>query len=359
MTNLPEKAAQCLTELLGGSSVHHLSPPLQIRPLVLYEGLGDLLARRREIWSDSSFRAKEYGYAVKFSSRIRPSHSNPAGRAVSGAFDILAVDEQSCLLASRLPSEEDALGPELLAERVHPIAARPIVSAEQIRDNVQALAERRDWEATTTDVLGYDETGSYRRDTKKQGLEKALLEMREQGRRPYSLGVSFRNTERKVVLRAYFKINGAVALHKGSEVLGPVVYYVIPAVRRFLQEGKAYSAVETCASPFAQQAVELTFRFQSFEDIERMKEICLNLAEERGLSVSIVHANPYVQAQVVDLLYGAVVSLLIMDPKTVTLVPRSGDCSRTLGRIATSLFRFAGEGTIRVAGGTGDKAEAD
>jgi len=317
------------------------------------------LARRREIWTDTSYRTKEYGYAVEFSSRIRPSHSNPAGRAVSGAFDIVAIDKQSCLLVSRLPSEEDALGPELLAERVHPIAARPIVSAEQIRDNVQALAEKRGCEATTTDMLGYDETGSYRRDTKKQELEKALLEMREQRRRPYSLGVSFRNTDGKEVLRAYFKINGAVALHKGSEVLGPVVYYVIPAVRRFLQEEKTYSAVETCDSPFAQQAVELTFRFQTFEDIERMKEICLNLAEERGLCVSIVHANPYVQAQVVDLLYGAVVSLLIMDQETVTLVPRSGDCSRTLGRIATSLFRFAGEGTIRVTGGAGHKAEPE
>jgi hypothetical protein len=228
-----------------------------------------------------------------------------------------------------------------------------------MKDNVQTLADKRGWKVKTTDMLGYGESGSYRRDTEKQELGKALLEMYEQRRRPYTLGVSFRNAEGKESLRGYFKVNGAVALHKGSEVLGPVVYYVIPAVRRFLQEGKTYSAVETCDSPFTQRAVELTFRFQTFEDIERMKEICLNLAEERGLSVSIVHANPYVQAQVVDLLYGAVVSLLIMDPKTVTLVPRSGDCSRTLGRIATSLFRFAGEGTIRVAGGTGHKAEAE
>jgi len=342
--------------LLSPESGGSFSLPLRLRPLVIRDEIKRLVQRRKGIWTESVISEEDYGLRVRFRHLVRGSAAHPQGRAVSGEFDVTLLSPQACVLASRLNADEDKYGPHSLAQRAYPLGVRPFLRSDQLKRAIDDLGSTRSWDAVSVDVVGFDkETGSFRRDTKNQSLDEAMREMVEQGRQPHRVRLSFRDEEGTEQLRVALDRNAGVALFSGSALV-PVAGFVAPAIERCLREDEMY-AIPFAESPRSQQALRVVFQEDAFPDIDATREVCNRLRRVRGFAVNVVHANPYLQAQVVDFLCGTTVTLLVLDTSTVTLLPRSPDCSLTMRRVVAALFREIGEGLVSVAGAEASSGE--
>jgi hypothetical protein len=319
---------------------------VRLLPLLLEVPLGDLLRRRAGFFQQFAHRSEGYGFAVDFSRLLRPSAGHPQGRSVTGSFDILVVTDQLSILASSLPADCHRHGPALLAERAYPLAKRPFLTSPELCRLVGSMADRNNWDPIAVDAMGYDRrTLKFRRDLKPQPVEDAFREMSTQGRQVHKVKVSFRDSDRREVLLAAVDRHAETTVYAGN--LGDAVTGLLfPAIDQVSSAGMEY-AVPRAAVPAQQEALVLSFPEDQFTDYDDMNDLCQALRKQDGLSVTTVHLNPYLQAQVLDFFSGAAVELLVTDDRTVSLIPRSGNCKSILEKIAETVFFYFGEATPR------------
>ena len=318
---------------------------LRLTPLLHPAPFADVLARRRSLFKELSRSDNAYGQALSFSRKVKPTASHPHGRMVEGGFQVLSLSSGLSLVASSLDLDAHRNGPGLLAKRAYPVAKRPFIPSLLLRRLIQQMATTRQWTATAVDAIGYDrKTLRFRRDTKQQPVDDAMAEMSEQGRQLHRVVVSFQDEHRREKMKAAFDRYGSATVLRGS-IETACHGFIVPAVAEAQSGAKAYE-VERAPKPAQQQVVQLVYRDEPFARYEGMNALCRAIRCGEGLSVSIVHLNPYLQAQVLDFFTGAAVELLVMDATTVSLLPRSEKCQAAMERVAAILFRYFGEAEV-------------
>lgn len=318
---------------------------VRLYPLLLRVPLPELLRRRCAIYSVCDHAQLDYGYTVAYEKRLRPSKQNPGGRTVVGQFDLLAIGQNLCIVMSALDSEQDKHGPRLLVSRAYPHARRPFLNSGALCDVALKAAQDNAWTATCVDAIGYDRrTHKFRRDMKRQGLEYALSEMAEQARDLHRALMVFRDRSKRQRLRASLDRYGAARIYAGSAIT-VADEFVLPAVRQAQQNSLVFS-IRRESQVAEQRMVQLRFRQRVLESPSQMRSLCHAISKGDGLNVSTVHLNPYLQAQVLDFLSGEAIQLVVLDPQTVSLIPRSGESDRVLERVAATISRHFGESEI-------------
>jgi len=319
---------------------------VRLAPLLVRAPIPDLIRRRRALYSHCSATACGYGYRVEFSRALRATPEYPEGRSVDGEFDLLTLSDEVCVVASGLASEEHEHGPQLLADRVYPLATRPFAHSAGLVALIRALAASHEWTSQATDSMGYDrKTLDFRRDCKKQPVEDALREMREQERHLHKVKVRFCDQHRRSALVASFSRHAEAVVYRGSMMV-VLEGFLIPAVNRLMTSAPEYD-LERARRPAKQEVLELVFPDTVFSAREDLDDLCRAARTADGLSVTTLHLNPYLQAQVLDFLSGAAIEMVVLDEQTVSLIPRSGDCQPALERIAERIFYYFGEAELR------------
>jgi hypothetical protein len=318
---------------------------VRLLPLLLDDPLNDLLRRRRGFFQQCSVSEKSFGLAVDFSRHVRPSVAYPQGRTVSGSFDVLVVTQRVCILASSLPSDPHRHGPALLADCAYPLAKRPFLTSPELCRLITRAADSHDWEPIAVDTMGYDrKTLKFRRDLKRQPVADAYREMSAQGRQVHKVKVCFRDEVPKETLLASFDRHAETTIQRGA-LQTAVTDFLFPAIDTVSAAGADY-AVSRAERWAEQEVLQLSFSEGMFQDRDDMSDLCQALRKRDGLSVTTMHLNPYLQAQVLDFFTGAAVELLVTDERTVSLIPRSGDCRSTLEKIAETVFYYFGEAAV-------------
>jgi hypothetical protein len=319
---------------------------VRLFPLTLARPVEELVRRRQRLFAKCDLVPTDYGYQVFFSRKLKPSRTRPLGRTIEGCFEILGISQRSCLIASSLDSDAEAQGPRRLANRTYPYAKRPFITSIDLTKLINDLAEENGWEAVSLDAIGYDrETHKFRRDMKRQSIDEVLEEMKEQGRDLHRTTISFGSGSEGEVYRASFDRYGTAAVFRG-----PLFKAVLGFLLRVLNKHDVSCrdlAIRRENRLSKQKMIQLVFPAGTFETHERMAAICIALRRGNGLSVSTIHLNPYLQAQVLDFMTGEAVEVVILNDNTVSLIPRSENCGGTLERVVSTVFRFFGEGQVR------------
>lgn len=318
---------------------------VRLAPLLTQAPIPELIQRRRGLFSHCSATARDYGYQVEFSRGVRATPQYPHGRSIEGQFEFLTLSDDVCIVASALASEQHEHGPGLLARRAYPLARRPFVHSAVLVALIRELAASEQWSARAADARGYDrKTLDYRRDCKKQPVEDALREMREQKRHLHKVKVRFRDQGLRDALVASFSRHAEAVVYHGS-VMAVVQRFVMPGVAGVMS-ADAECDVRRADEPAKQEALELLFPDVVFSTRDDLDDLCRVARTATGLSVTPLHVNPFLQAQVLDFLSGAAIEMLVMDEQTISLIPRSGDCHVALERIVETIFYYFGEAEL-------------
>jgi hypothetical protein len=121
---------------------------------------------------------------------------------------------------------------------------------------------------------------------------------------------------------------------------------ILPGLFKANAADATYEVVRA-PQPMNQEVVELDFADEPFDSHDAMRLLCDAVRQGDGLNVAIVHLNPYLHAQILDFYSGAAIELVVTDSRSVSLVPRSLDCVGAIQRVATTIFRYFGEGKPR------------
>ena len=340
---LPANAEQYLADATALLREHTIRK-LRVTPLIVADSVKVLLERRRPLFASLEYTSAPHGYTVTFRRQIKPRRGKKAGRILAGQFDLLEVSAGLILVCSTLDPAENQHGPYLLTQRAYPLAKRPFITSRGMVRLLQELARSRQWEATAVDVMGYDrDTAKFRRDLKRLPIEEALAEMGEQGRQVQRMLVSF-STNGREVLRASFDRYGSSLIRKGNALIAVSQFSIAAGEQAVARSGDF--DVGRQETPFSQKMLQLTYPDQPFAEYSGMLALCRALRAVPGLSITVVHLNPYLQAQVLDFLTGEAVEMLIMDCRSISLIPRTARSGGTLERVISSVFRYFGEASV-------------
>ena len=306
---------------------------MQVTPLMLQVPLEQLLQRRRHVFAQMAAQNTDWGIQVDFTRKVRPTVTCPAGRVITGSFAIVAAKNPLCLLVSTLSRDAHTAGPRLLSRKAYPLARRPFFAS--------AVLGRV---ATAIDAMGYDRDRRFRRDMKEQSIDEALAEMREQDRYVHRLEVSFVDDSSVEAIRASFDRHASVSIRRGDVRL-IMQRFVLPAMMASASRDTAYD-VRVAPKPQQQEALQLSFPNEPFATNSDLSALCKALRKGDGLAVTVIHLNPYLQAQVIDMLTGLAADMVVLDKTHVSLIPRSSASRVSLERMATTLFRYFGEGEL-------------
>jgi len=319
---------------------------LGLTPLMLVVDIAEFLRRRTRIFCECRLQQTDFGCRAQVARKLKPAGKHSDGRTVEGAFDILVISERLCVLASALDPDAHYYGPRLLADYAYPLAKRPFLTSIGLCRLLGAMATKNDWEATALDAMGYDrQTLQFRRDMKRQAVDEAFAEMSQQRRQVHQVKTSFHDGSMPEALTASFNRYAEAIVYRGA-VGAAFRDFLLPAVGEVCSQSMAYD-VQQMPRPSAQEMVQLVFADEVFSGHDDMKELGKAVQKGEGLSVTAIHLNPYLQAQVLDFFTGAAVELLVMDDRTISLIPRLGDCRSALGRIAETVFYYFGEAEVR------------
>jgi len=317
---------------------------VRITPLLIRVPAAELVHRRNRLFAELTADQADWGLRLSFRRKVRPTAAHPNGRVIAGDFAVVTVDESLCLLVSTLSLDAHTAGPHRLCKKAYPLAKRPFFTANVLAKTVGDVATDNSWNATAIDAMGYDHARRFRRDMREQSVEDALAEMREQGRYVHRLEVSFTDKSSSEVLRASFDRYASVSMRRGDVVL-VVSGFVRPAVAASRSKAATY-AIDVNPRPRQQQVVQLSFPHEPFRTYADMNALCDALRRGDGLAVTILHLNPYLQAQVVDMLTGAAADMIIVDKSRVSLIPRSRRSAESLERMTSTLLRHFGEAQV-------------
>jgi len=332
------------SRLLGAAQTRRVS----LSPLVLRRPVEELLARRKSLFSEWRAAEQPFGYTIGFARGLRPTPHTPQGRKVAGEFDIIQVNGRICLLVSSAPMETEVHGPRHLARRAYPLATRPLLGSEDLVRIVSRLATQRGWAPLCADAIGYDRhTGEFRRDMKHQPVADAFREMAEQGRQMHQMRVLFQDEATRQALLAVVNRYGRATVYRGDVTLA--ASHLVLAVATEASDRWRRLSVNRARDPGQQTVVQLGFPADTFATSQDTMALCSAVRRGVGLNVTTVHLNPYLNAQVLDYLTGQSVELVVLDDRTVSLIPRCAESSDAMQRVVALIFRFFGEGEVRVA----------
>lgn len=317
---------------------------VRVTPLLLQVPLAQLVQRRRSLFAQVLPERTEWGMSVTFHRKVRSTAAHPGGRVVSGRFALVAVDNSLALLVSALTLDAHTSGPHRFCRKAYPLAKRPFFPSKLLGRLVTEMGAAGGWTATAIDAMGYDRARRFRRDMKQQPIEDALAEMREQDRFVHRLEVSFKDDRSVEMVRAAFDRYASVSVRRG-DIGSTVSGFVLPAVVASANRDETYS-LPIAARPRQQEVLQLSFPKEPFVTRADMNALCEALRKGEGLAVTVIHLNPYLQAQVVDMLTGAAVDMVVLDNTHVSLIPRAERSELSLERMTTTLFRYFGEGEL-------------
>lgn len=323
------------------------SERLRLSPLILKRSLDETVARRKWLFHHFICEQCPHGLYIRFRRSLRPCAKYPRGRTVDGDFNVLDLGDDVVIIASALGSDAHTHGPQLLWQRSYPLAIPPFVTSLVMMHAVEEAVASMGWQATCVDATGYCiESRAFRRDTKRQPIAATCGEMAQQGRHLHRAELSlYDEAERE---RARFSVDRmAQASIRIGDPRPIVAQLMLPMVERFRRQSAELS-VEKATRALDQRAVVLTFPDNTFADNEDLETLCDTIRQSPGLGVSVVHLNPYLQAQVLDYLSGATVSIIVATSNRVAIVPRCGDVNSAVGRIAMTVFQSFGEGKATV-----------
>jgi len=327
-----------LSQLLRAGDAQRVT----LSPLIVRHSVETLLQRRTTVFAGFDAAQVGYGYAAEFTLCTKPSGQFPEGRAVSGSFDILRVTDRVWVLASTTPREVEQYGPILLGNRAYPLGARPFVDSRRLLRGVIGIARERDWLPICVDAMGYDrETRGFRRDTKHQDVGEASREMVEQGRQMHQMQVSFRDSQGREVFRSSFNRYGRAVVRRGNVLLA-LDEFVLDAVVQSMSRSTAVS-ISRAREVMQQKLVRLVFGPGALASTRDIMALCEAIGRGGGMSVTTLHLNPYLSAQVLDYLTGEVIQLIVTDGESAAFIPRSEASRGTMERIVTTVFRHFGE----------------
>lgn len=320
----------------------------RVVPIVLRRRLTDLIRRRKQLFHEWKERRTPYGMDVWFSRRLRPSAKTPKGRLVTGEFALLEVAADLALIVSTLNSDAYTNGLKHLLRRVYPLATRPFVSSSTLADLISDMAAGRGWRDVSVAAIGYcRETRAFRHEMQRQPVRDAALEMAQQSRDLHRATISFRDSQGRERLRCAFDRYGAASLRQGS-LHTMVEELVLPLVAAFCAKSHEFDVAIAAETP-EQKSVLLVYPEGTLTESEELEAVCGSIRTGDGLGVSVIHLNPYLHAQVLDYFTGAAVDLTVVDGRSIALVPRTSNSGPAIERITATIFRFFGEGRIRVA----------
>ncbi len=320
---------------------------VRFSPLITRMPLAALVERRKRLFDFLHPERKPYGLEVVFRRQLKRSKKNPEKRECQGQFDILAISEDLALVTSSLTGDENRNGPARFVDKAYPLARRPFFPSTILIRLIEHFAESRSCKATALDTWGFHrQSRSIRRDTEHQPPAAAAREMAEQQRFIHRMKVAFtgQGCERT---RLSFDRNATVTLHRGNPT-SVVTELIMPGVLEAINTEKTYAITRT-PEPVKQEIVQLDFVDDPFDSFDAMHTLCDAVRQGEGLSVAVIHLNPYLQAQILDFFTGGAVELLVMDNRSVSILPRSGNCAPTVERVANTIFRHFGEGKSRRA----------
>lgn len=313
-------------------------------PLLVDRPSGDMLRRRQHVFDEAAWSPSEIGHVVEFKLAVKPKGSG-ADRVLSGAFEVIDVTPAVCVLGSTLDRDAFDHGPLRLAKRSYPLARRPFITSAVLEKLLSRMADGNGWSAESADATGYDrETNQFRRDGKKQPIEIAFREMREQGRHVHRMKVTFRDSKGRRAYRASFDRQGGVSVEHGDPTIA-FLGFVAEAVRVQAHQDTLFAG-NFNSEHLRQDAITLQYDDKPFRDTTLMRKLCDTVRKADGMSVTLIHLNPYCQAQVLDFMTGAALDLLITDERCVSLVPRTARCKDALNRVTATIQQFFGEATV-------------
>ena len=319
---------------------------LWLLPLITARDIAEIALRRARLFSQLEPNRTPFGYTIRFARQLRPSQSHPHGRGVSGSFDVITLSSGCSLVASALEGDERRQGPLRFVNRSYPYARRPFLTSGELCDLVQDIAGV-DGTAISVDAIGYErETHEFRRDAKRQPVDEAAEEMRQQGRDLHRVLTAIRIRDGSTIKVAFDRY-ASVLLFRGCP-LRLAECFILPALQK---AAATYAQLSVSAEQTAtrQKMVDLQFSEGTFSTRADMEALCSALRRGDGLSVTAVHLNPYLQAQILDFFTGEAVQLVVLNESSASLIPRSRAAQRAMDRIVTTMFRYFGEARIRQA----------
>jgi len=326
---------------------------VRLVPLVLREPVETLFRRRAGLFARFGEGGRqEWGIEMAFERRLRPTREHRDGRIVRGGFDVIHLSSGSCLLGWTGDRDGFDHGALRLARGAYPLATRPFITSGPMLRLLEAMADAHGWAATAADTMGYSrQTHSFGKDMEPLPLRQAFDEFARDRRLVHSVVVKCKDARGHQKLRAQFDRHGQVLVLDGSATEA-AEGFALPAIAAFLANSQTF---EVPREPDfrTQRAVHLDFPAHTFPTPREMEKLADAIRQGEGLGVSIVHLNPYMEAQVLDYFSGATVDVVVMQGHRVSLVPRTEGAHDALERIASTVFRFFGEAELRVGTLTG------
>ncbi|MBN1458556.1 MAG: hypothetical protein JXA57_03405, partial [Armatimonadetes bacterium] len=314
---------------------------LRLTPLILRSPLDELVQRRKRVFDTATPYREPYGYAIAFQRTLKRSRRHPQGRACEGVFHLLSVSDTLVVIASALSGLDQRHGPTRFAEKAYPLARRPFFPSTMLVRLLEEYAQRHQWTVIARDTWGYHRrSGKFRRDFEPQAPRQAALEMAEQGRQVHRIAATYR-ARRRERYRLSFDRNAGLVVERGDPSQ-PMQELLLPAISRAMASEKTFHIARATHSR-EQEVLELTFGDTPFDSHDAMRALCDAIRRSDGLNVAVIHLNPYLHAQILDFFTGAAIDLAITNNKTVSLVPRSGECSISIQRIAHTIFQHFAE----------------
>lgn len=338
--SVPASAEGLLADARDGLRLRKIER-LRLYPLILREPLDKLVTRRKRLYDSTDIQQTTSGIEFAFNRQLKRSKANPEGRLCTGTFNLLTITDKIIIVASSLTGDDHVNGPDRFVQNAYPLARRPFFPSNSLIRQIEGFAKNWGWEAISLDAIGYHRHSQrLRRDMDPQPPAEVAREMAEQGRRVHKLLISFRH-EGLETARIKFDRNCTATVEKGNPRTA-LQELVLPCVTEALVSDDAYE-VTRAQEAVEQESVELEFQDEPFDSYDSMRSLCDAVRNADGLNVSIIHLNPYLQAQILDFFTGAAIEMLVTDTRNVTLIPRSGECAASMERVATTIYRYFGE----------------
>jgi len=290
---------------------------LRLYPLILVRSLEDFLAHCGRTFDSWKPQEKGYGYHAAFESVLRN------GERVSGSFDVLTVDEGTLLVVSSLHGRENKYGPERLVGTVYPLALRPLVNVKFLGRTIERFVDSHGARAETTNIMGrHKATTGYALDKERLTIEDAFEQWSDERKDIRRVEFALYDEPGSIVVRVAVDREGVVRVYSGDPGIC-VESLALSIVQESNSLREQRYALKRADHFLKQQSLDISFDQAVFPDTDRMRELCGKLQEEDGFSVTIRHLNPYLHAQILDFYTGGIIELVILNARTVSLIPVS------------------------------------
>ncbi len=319
---------------------------IRLVPLILREPLEVVIKRRLRVFTTASYTKTPYGYEIDFTRQLKKQSTHGESRIVKGTFGVISIADDIAVVVVTSDPDVSKHGPKRFCDKTYPLARRPFFTSTNLVGIIDRFSNHRGLLPVTLVARGYHrQTGRSRQDCFRQSPSEAVMEMAAQDRSTHSLLVSFRRNPSREIARIAFDRTASANVKAGDPITA-LRDLVLPGVFESLAASTTFQ-IERADEPVEQEMVELEFRESTFDNFDAMYALCDAVRKGDGLNASIIHLNPYLQAQILDFFTGKIVDMLVVDQTNVSLIPRSPDAGSAIERISTTIFEHFGEAKAR------------